>query len=86
MSAIYYTAASLDGFIADRNNSLAWLNAIGVVAHGGRQDYPPLLVGQRLGKTAAQSSDQGIGGTQVDPDSQATLVRLWTLAGFGDLQ
>ena len=29
MSAIYYTAASLDGFIADRNNSLAWLFQLG---------------------------------------------------------
>ncbi|MNK92194.1 NAD-specific glutamate dehydrogenase [compost metagenome] len=62
------------------------LDAIGVVAHGRRQDDPPFCVGKWLGKTTAQCSDQRIGSAQVDPHSQTTLVRLRTLAGFGDLQ
>ncbi|MNF66138.1 NAD-specific glutamate dehydrogenase [compost metagenome] len=61
-------------------------DAIGMVAHGRRQDDPPFCVSQRLGKTTAQRSDQRIGSTQVNPHSQTTLVRLRTLAGFGDLQ
>ena len=61
-------------------------DAVGVITHGGRQDDLPVGVGQWLGKTTAQRSDQRIGSTQVDPHSQTTLVRLRTLAGFGDLQ
>jgi hypothetical protein len=65
---------------------LANLDAIGVITHGGRQDDLTVGVGKRLGKTTAQRSDQRIGSAQVDPHSQTTLVRLRTLAGFGDLQ
>ena len=61
-------------------------SAISVVAHGRRQDHLAVSVGQRLGQAAAQGSNQGIGGAQVNPDRQATLVRLRALAGFGDLQ
>ncbi len=61
-------------------------DAIGVIAHGGRQDDPPISVSQRLGQTTAQGSDQRIGSAQVDPHRQTTLVRLRALAGFGDLQ
>ncbi|MNZ48798.1 NAD-specific glutamate dehydrogenase [compost metagenome] len=62
------------------------LDPISVIAYGRRQDDPPLHVSQRLGKSTAQCSDQRIGSAQVDPHSQTTLVRLRTLAGFGDLQ
>ena len=61
-------------------------SAVGVITHGGRQDHLPIGVRQWLGQAAAQGSNQGIGGAQVNPDRQATLVRLRALAGFGDLQ
>ena len=65
---------------------LTYLDAISVIAHRRRQNDIAICVGQRLGKAAAQRSDQRIGSAQVDPHSQTTLVRLRTLAGFGDLQ
>ena len=64
----------------------AHFSAVGVITHGRRQDHLPIGVGQRFGQAAAQGSNQGIGGAQVNPDRQATLVRLRALAGFGDLQ
>ena len=64
----------------------AHFDAVGVITHGGRQDHLTIGIGQWLGQAAAQGSNQGIGGAQVNPDRQATLVRLRALAGFGDLQ
>lgn len=40
MKTIYYTAASLDGFIADRNNSLDWLFRL---EGEGDRDYPDFI-------------------------------------------
>ena len=57
-----------------------------LIAHGRRQNDIAIGVGQRLGKAAAQRSNQRIGSAQVNPHSQTALVRLRTLAGFGDLQ
>ncbi|MCY1179568.1 NAD-specific glutamate dehydrogenase [compost metagenome] len=56
------------------------------VAHRGRQNDVALRVGQGLAAAATQCSDQRVGGTQVDPHRQATLVRLRALTGFGNLQ
>ncbi|MCY1449339.1 NAD-specific glutamate dehydrogenase [compost metagenome] len=65
---------------------VANLHMIGEVAHRGRQDHAALFVGQGFGDAAAHGSDQRIGGAQVDPHGQTTLVRLGALSGFGDLQ
>ena len=40
MKTIYYTAASLDGFIADRNNSLDWLFRL---EGEGNRDFPDFI-------------------------------------------
>jgi dihydrofolate reductase len=40
MKTIYYTATSLDGFIADRNNSLDWLFRL---EGEGDRDYPDFI-------------------------------------------
>ena len=64
----------------------AVVDAISVIAHGRRQNNVAICVSQRLGKAAAQCSNQRIGSAQVNPHSQTSLVRLRTLAGFGDLQ
>ncbi|MCY1355612.1 NAD-specific glutamate dehydrogenase [compost metagenome] len=62
------------------------LDAVGVVAHRGRQDHLPIGVGQRRGQPTAHRGDQRIGGAQVDTHGQAALVGLGTLTGLGDLQ
>ena len=36
MKTQYYTATSIDGFIADADNSLEWLFTIGSPERGGR--------------------------------------------------
>lgn len=40
MKTIYYTATSLDGYIADRNNSLDWLFRL---EGDGNRDYPEFI-------------------------------------------
>jgi len=57
-----------------------------MVAHGGRQDDLATSISQRLGQATAHSSNQRIGGAQVDTHCQPTLVRLRTLSWLGDLQ
>src|SRR5512134_561466 len=47
----YYTATSLDGFIADRNNSLDWLFQWG---DGDETDYPEFI--SRVGALAMGST------------------------------
>ncbi|MNN28861.1 hypothetical protein D3C81_1424440 [compost metagenome] len=65
---------------------MADFEAIDQVAHRGRQDDPPLRIRQRPGAAAAHGSDQGIGGAEVDPHRQTTLVWLGALPRFGNLQ
>ena len=43
MKTQYYTATSLDGFIADENNSLDWLFQFGESAEDGDADYPAFI-------------------------------------------
>jgi hypothetical protein len=57
-----------------------------VIAHGGRQDDLPGSIRQRFGEATAHGSDQRIGGTQINPHCQATLVWLGALSGLSDLQ
>ncbi len=56
------------------------------VTHRRRQNHITLRIGQGLAHAAAQCSDQGIGGAQVDPYRQAALMGLGRLTGFGNLQ
>jgi dihydrofolate reductase len=39
MTTQYYTAASLDGFIATEDDSVAWLDALGDEGHGGYAEF-----------------------------------------------
>ncbi|MNE64606.1 NAD-specific glutamate dehydrogenase [compost metagenome] len=61
-------------------------DAVCVIADRGWQDDLPVGIRQGLGNTAAHSSDQRVGSTQVDSHRQAALVRLGAQSGFGDLQ
>lgn len=51
MKAVYYTATSLDGFIADPNDSLEWLFQL---EGGGDSDYPEFIA--RIGAIAMGST------------------------------
>ncbi|MNN08370.1 NAD-specific glutamate dehydrogenase [compost metagenome] len=62
------------------------IDVISVITHRRRQDDPALSVRQGLATAAAQSGNQGVGGTKVNTHRQAALVRLRTLTGFGNLQ
>ena len=69
-----------------RAGALTHFRPLGVITHRGRQDQAPLRIRQGLGDAATHRGDQRIGGTQVDPNRQATLMGLGTLTGLGDLQ
>jgi hypothetical protein len=69
-----------------RLGDFAHFNPISVIAHGGRQNNLPSGIGQRLGKAATHGGDQRIGGTQINPHGQTTLVWLGALSGLSDLQ
>ena len=46
MKTQYYTATSIDGFIADPDNSLEWLFAVGSTEESGMQDEYPNFVAE----------------------------------------
>ncbi|OPF36239.1 NAD-specific glutamate dehydrogenase [Pseudomonas aeruginosa P49] len=69
-----------------RAGALTHFRPLGVITHRGRQDQAPLRIRQGLSDAATHRGDQRIGGTQVDPNRQATLMGLGTLTGLGDLQ
>ena len=63
----YYTASSLDGFIADSSNSLDWLLQLG---DPGKSDYPEFI--QEVGALAMGSTTyEWVLANHIRPDSDA---------------
>ena len=56
------------------------------VAHHAGQYDTPFAIGQALGHAVAHGGDQGVRGAQVNAHSNAPLVRIGRLTGFGNLQ
>ncbi|MGB0101467.1 MAG: dihydrofolate reductase family protein [Nocardioides sp.] len=65
MKTIYYTASSLDGFIADQDDSLSWLlsrdiDPDGVMAYGGfRETIGALALGATTYRWVLDNDDDG---------------------------
>lgn len=79
MKTQYYTATSLDGFIADSSNSLDWLFQFGDVADGSYPDFIRKIGAIAMGSTTYQwlldnHINQGADRPQAWPYQQPTWV------------
>ena len=52
------------------------------VAHHAGQNHLPLGVRQTFGHTISHAGNQRMRGSQVNANSNASLMRVWRLAGF----
>ena len=52
------------------------------VTHHAGQNHAAFAVGQAFSHAAAHAGNQRVGGSQVNADGDAPLVRVWRLAGF----
>jgi len=57
-----------------------------LIVHHRREQVAPLLIAKGIGVTAANRSDERVGGAEIDADGTFVLMRNSALAGFGDLQ
>jgi len=84
MTTQYYTATSIDGFIADPDNSLDWLFQFGEVA-GMEQEYPRFMAGvgaMAMGSTTYEWINNHTGFVE-DPTKWEYTQPTWVFSSRG---
>lgn len=84
MTTQYYTATSIDGFIADTDNSLDWLFQFGAVA-GMEEDYPRFIAdvgAMAMGSTTYEWIAEHTGFLD-DPSQWEYAIPTWVFTSRG---